>query len=414
MDVCHLTDNGSTHTINVSVNALPDHRGHGDGLIGELVPSDASKVFDANCQPAEFGIDLEKATSGEDADAAPGPVLLVGAEVIWTYVVTNTGAVALRDVAVSDDQLGAVGCDGQTTLAAGAAMTCTVTGTVAAQPEQYANTGTVSAGPDLVTDPLATVATADDTDPSHYFAANPGVSLEKSTNGEDADVQADGPSLVEGGTVEWNYEVTNTGNVDLTNVVVTDAPEGEVCTAATLTAGGSLTCSATSTATLGDYANTGSVSGDFSDDAGNTESPSESDQSHYTGESQNPVIAIEKRTQDASGDFQDADTGTGPALQLPTIVSWAYEVTNDGNVDLADVIVTDNQNVAVDCGEKTTLAVGESMTCSASDDAVAGQYQNIGTATGTSAAWRRGERIGPKPVLRLEVRGHSDRNGDER
>ncbi len=41
------------------------------------------------------GIDIEKATNGADADAPPGPFIPVGDAVNWTYVVTNTGNVAL-------------------------------------------------------------------------------------------------------------------------------------------------------------------------------------------------------------------------------------------------------------------------------------------------------------------------------
>ena len=45
--------------------------------------------------------------------------------------------------------------------------------------------------------------------------------------------------------------------------------------------------------------------------------------------------------------------------------------------------VTDDQGVVVTCPQ-TTLDVGESMTCTGDGTAAAGQYANIGTATGTS------------------------------
>ena len=53
------------------------------------------------------GIDIEKATNGEDADAPPGPFISVGGTVTWTYVVTNTGNEALNGITVTDNQIGA-------------------------------------------------------------------------------------------------------------------------------------------------------------------------------------------------------------------------------------------------------------------------------------------------------------------
>jgi hypothetical protein len=50
---------------------------------------------------------------------------------------------------------------------------------------------------------------------------NPAIDIEKATNGEDADVPT-GPVLQVGDAVTWTYVVTNTGNVPLSNVVVTD------------------------------------------------------------------------------------------------------------------------------------------------------------------------------------------------
>ena len=53
--------------------------------------------------PSLPGISLEKYTNGEDADLSPGPTIQVGEEVVWTYVVENSGEVDLTDVTVVDD-----------------------------------------------------------------------------------------------------------------------------------------------------------------------------------------------------------------------------------------------------------------------------------------------------------------------
>ena len=49
VQLCHRTGNDSYHLIEVSVNAEPAHRAHGDGRIGEAVPGSPGKVFDAGC-----------------------------------------------------------------------------------------------------------------------------------------------------------------------------------------------------------------------------------------------------------------------------------------------------------------------------------------------------------------------------
>ena len=71
-------------------------------------------------------------------------------------------------------------------------MTCTASGVAAAG--QYANIGSVTA-----VDPFGTPV--NDTDPSHYFGAAPGIDIEKATNGVDAD-NPPGPFIPVGNAVD--------------------------------------------------------------------------------------------------------------------------------------------------------------------------------------------------------------------
>ncbi len=87
-------------------------------------------------------------------------------------------------------------------------------------------------------------------------------------------------------------------------------------------------------------------------------------------------IDIEKAT-----NGHDADTAPGPDVAVGQLVHWTYVVTNDGGGDLSSVSVSDDQGVVVLC-PKTELAVGESMICTASETATAGQYMNTGHAEG--------------------------------
>jgi hypothetical protein len=153
------------------VSAELTHRAHGDAKIGEAVPADPTKVFNASCQPVtateRAEVNIEKLTNGDDADTAPGPSIEVGKPVLWEYVVTNTGTVALTGVTVVDDKGVSVTCP-KTTLAPAESMTCTGTGTAVLG--QYRNVGTVTAG--------STAGSATDSDASHYLGKEPDTDTE--------------------------------------------------------------------------------------------------------------------------------------------------------------------------------------------------------------------------------------------
>ena len=254
-------------------------------------------VFDEIDLP-DAGIDIEKATNGNDADTPDvAPELVAGEQVTWTYVVTNTGDTRIRRIVVTDDQIGPISCP-LTELGRGESMTCTAVGT--ATNGLYANVGTVEG--------VATSTVGDefvrDEDPSHYrgsAAPHPAIDIEKATNGVDADTPDLAPPLTVGSTVTWTYVVMNTGNVSLSEISVTDDPQGAVsCPQDALDIGESMTCTATGTVTEGLYANVGSVVGVDVD----SNEVSDRDPSHYVGiVAPRPGIQVEKAT-----DGVDADT----------------------------------------------------------------------------------------------------------
>jgi hypothetical protein len=102
-------------------------------------------------------------TNGEDADDAPGPSIVVGTAVTWTYLVTNQGIAPIDNVTVVDDRGVTVNCAGKTTLAVAESMTCTGTGVAVLG--QYRNIGTATAN--------AAGVTVTHSDPSHYFGEAP-------------------------------------------------------------------------------------------------------------------------------------------------------------------------------------------------------------------------------------------------
>lgn len=161
--LCHHTDSGEYQLIDVSVNAEPAHRAHGDAKVGEPVPGTQRQVFDASCKPIGPAVKIKKSTNGEDADNAPGPSIPVGGAVSWRYVVTNTGTINLTGLVVVDDRGVSVNCNGQTTLSAGQTLMCTASGV--ATLGQYSNVGKVTAN--------SASGSVDDSDPSHYLGVTP-------------------------------------------------------------------------------------------------------------------------------------------------------------------------------------------------------------------------------------------------
>ena len=307
------------------------------------------------------GIDIEKATNGEDADEAPGPYVAPGDPVEWTYVVTNNGEADLTDITVVDDQIGPITCPTDS-LVVGDSMTCTANGTAVAG--QYENNATVTG--------RAGGQTIRDSDASHYFGGVPSVDIEKYTNGRNAD-SAPGPQIPVRRPVLWVYVVTNTGNVPLDDLSVTDdqgvtvrcPPLGQ------LLPGEVTACFALGRAQAGQYANIGSVSA--TDPSGGA--VSDSDPSHYFG-----VRSSIDMTKYTNG--EDANDAPGPIIDVGGGVTWTYVIENTVNVALHGIDLTDSVEGDISC-PANTLAVGDSMTCTATGTAIEGQYENTGYVVGT-------------------------------
>jgi uncharacterized repeat protein (TIGR01451 family) len=313
------------------------------------------------------GISLVKTTNDQDANSPTGPYIPVGSSVIWKYNVTNTGNVNLTNVTVTDNVIGLVGTI--PLLQPGETQTLTATGIAA--PGQYSNlgnaTGTLPAGGKVSNE-----------DPSHYFGQSPGISLVKSTNGQDANSPT-GPYIPAGGKVTWTYNVTNTGNVNLTNVTVTDNITGSVGTIPLLQPGETQTLTATGTAVSGQYSNLGNATGTTLM-GGNV---SDEDTSNNFGELGD--INIKKYTNE-----EDADDPTGPLVPVGDNVTWRYVVTTASNLSIYNVTVTDSipgvapVYVSGDTNGDSVLTKNETWIFQAAGIAVAGQYENIGNVTGNT------------------------------
>ncbi|MEZ4869734.1 MAG: choice-of-anchor E domain-containing protein [Caldilineaceae bacterium] len=215
-----------------------------------VVPGDSAEDPSHYCNPAEPGIAIKKFTNGFDADNPNDPDvprLQPGATVTWTYRVTNTGNITftLATVVVTDSQPGitpvfvaASDVRGDQLLSPGETWTYMATATVQNLDAPSAGTTVVTgcnpnnpqvpgSQPTYFNLGQVTVPGATDSDPSHY--CNPPVAdihLEKTVYlGHDGGVSCPGVESVteqEATPVTYCFEVINTGETYLSNLVFTD------------------------------------------------------------------------------------------------------------------------------------------------------------------------------------------------
>jgi hypothetical protein len=201
--------------------------------------------------PSYYTFKIDVTTNGAD-----GLTILVGAPVTWQYVVTNVSSSNLTNIVVTDNILGQV-CK-LNRLAPQSSKTCTKTGVAVAGP--YTNTGTAT-----VVSGGTTYTASDD---SSYFGAAPAIDVEKlvsvdlGATWQDADSPT-GPNAIVGDPVQFKFVITNTGNIDLSNITLSDTDMSlPACsTPTTLAAGSSYECVVETPATIGQHTNTATATG---------------------------------------------------------------------------------------------------------------------------------------------------------
>jgi uncharacterized repeat protein (TIGR01451 family) len=203
---------------------------------GEPVTSEtASLTVDAE---VEQNISIAKSASVDSFNQA-------GTEITYFYDVENNGNTTLTHVHVTDSRGLHVECPDGTTLEPGESIYCLA---VYRTTQTDVNNGEVI---DLATavgaDPHGTVT--DTTQPLIIPAVHaPGISIVKTAS--------TGDFTWPGTKVTYFYEVTNTGNVTLTSVSVTDSVLGRItCPLTTLAPGEHMVCTATRWTTAADVAN---------------------------------------------------------------------------------------------------------------------------------------------------------------
>lgn len=290
----------------------------------------------------------------------------VGEPIPYTFTVTNLGNVTIDDVVVTDELVPSVSCPA-TELAPGTSTICTGT---------YATTQA-----DLDAGHVDNVATLSGVDPDGGPVTatsavvvvpalhTPRLSIVKAT------------TATTFGTVDesipYTFLVTNTGNVTLTDVAVTDLKVAAVsCPATTLAPGASTTCTGSYLVTQDDL-DTGSITNQASVVA---VTPS--------GVDTNPVASNEVviSATEAPGAIVVKSTTATFYDTVGDEIAYTFAVTNTGNVTLTDVTVNDPLLGGVVC-TLPQLAPGEADECTASHtvtagDLDAGQIVNQASITG--------------------------------
>ena len=224
------------------------------------------------------------------------------------------------------------------------------------------------------------------------------------------------PEYAEGDTLHWDFKVTNDGETILNDVkVVEDEYTGTnpltdvSCPSTTLAIGESMMCSATSVASAKDV---------DADKIENTAHPEGNDPGgkRVKGDPSKAVTTPKPKPKpnEEKGDphISIVKTVDEPTYKAGDTLHWKFKVTNDGKVDLTDVTVVEDEYTGTGKVEnlscpKTTLAVDESMDCSATSvasdkDAEADKIENTAHPEGNDPSGKRVKGDPSKAVTKPE------------
>jgi hypothetical protein len=135
-----------------------------------------------------------------------------------------------------------------------------------------------------------------------------------------------------------------------------------------------MTCTAAGTSVCGNHAGTSTVTAATS----TGQSATDSDLNNYTG-AETPSVQIQTLI---SGN--DANTPPGPLLFTPVPAQAAHVVTNNGNIQIQGIVVTDEEGTTGGCAVPATLDPGQSFTCIGFFAADEGANHNHGTVSAQS------------------------------
>lgn len=303
----------------------------------------------------------------------------LGEQLTYTFTVTNTGNVGLTNVTITDAKLGLSGAPCVASLAVGATATCPVKTYTVTQADILSgsvhNTATATATPTSGGGNITAQASATISTP-----AVPGIAIVKSVaDSGDADSLAS-----EGEVLTYSFTVTNTGNVDLTPVTISDPKLGltDAPCVATLAVGQTKPCTSTFTYTttaadigVGAVVNTATAKGTVPGDGTVTGQGSTS----ITTYPSVSALVLDKAVADSDDANSTADLGE--------TLTYTFTVSNAGNQTLTDVTIYDPMFGPTRFVCAATLGVGQVKTCTRTyvvtvTEIINGSVENSALASG--------------------------------
>ncbi|MFU8890107.1 MAG: hypothetical protein ACNA76_00415, partial [Anaerosomatales bacterium] len=330
-----------------------------DGFVYNVATADSDEsapATDDETVELAWNAEISIVKSGTWVDSNADGFADVGEPVNYTFTVANTGNVTLYNVSVTD-LVGDVIVSGDPlfSLAVGGTDATTFTGVY------YLTQADIDAG-EFYNEALVTgygpdeAPVTDEDDETVMLPQNPALEIIKLTNG------ADGEYIPVGAPITWTYQVTNTGNVTITDIEVTDDIEGLIGTIDVLAPGESDTLEHEGIAVEGEYENVGTAVGNPPE---GEDVVDDDDDSSYFGSS--PAIDIEKSV-------------SSSLVLAGDEVTYTFVVTNTGNVPLTSVLIDDDHLGIIATIDE--LAVGESQTFTRTV-AITEPTTNVVVATGT-------------------------------
>ena len=346
-------------------------RGNGTrgGAVSDLSDSSDLTEDDPTITPitAQPAISVIKRVTGIQNTNA-NAVVDAGDTILYAFEVRNTGNVPLTNVQITDTLIPVVpglialleAGDTDTTTFTGAYV-ITAADMLAGQVVNQATVRGTSPNTTIVTD-ASDESSFTGNDPTiTYLANSPSIAVVKTVTGI-TDTNANSINDA-GDVINYAFTVTNTGNVALSNVTLTDAnavvAPGSIALLAVSGVDGT-TFTATHVITVPDVnaagvTNSATVSGNGPSgpvtDISDNNSITENDPT-FVALSQSPGIALVK----TASSITDAN-GNG-RTDVGDTVNYAFNVTNTGNVTLTGIVITDTN--ATVSGGPLTLAPGAS------------------------------------------------------